>query len=141
MDAAGLRSLCVHLGVSRLRDLRALCLPMAATGSQRVGARRAYAVTAALVAVAAEFPVARVSTGRTDTGRPVRSPGPASHRLLALAGRCRGGGRQQQQQGASRELVTPSGTPSQEPQSRIEPHRPSSCSSETPGYRPRYRGR
>ena len=87
--------------VAGLRDLRPLCLPMAATGSQRVGARRAYAVTATLVAVAAEFPVAWVSTGRTDTGRPVRSPGPASHRLLALAGRCHGGGRQQQQQGAS----------------------------------------
>ena len=89
MDPAGPRS----PSVAGLRDLRALCLPMAATGSQRVGARRAYAVTATRVAVAAEFPVARVSTGRTEAyGRPVRSPSPALHWLLTLVGRCGGGG-------------------------------------------------
>ena len=38
MDAAGLQSLCVRLRVLQLRDLRALCLFMAATGSQKVGA-------------------------------------------------------------------------------------------------------
>jgi len=89
MDPAGPRS----PSVAGLRDLRALCLPMAATGSQRVGARRAYAVTATRVAVAAEFPVSRVSTGQTEAyGRPVRSPCPASHWLLASqAGWCQGG--------------------------------------------------
>ena len=52
MDPAGPRS----PSVAGLRDLRALCLSMAATGSHRVGAGLAYAVTATLVAVATGVP-------------------------------------------------------------------------------------
>ena len=52
MDPAGLRS----PSEAGLRDLRALCLSMAATGSHRVGAGLAYAVTATLVAVATGVP-------------------------------------------------------------------------------------
>ena len=84
MDPAGPRS----PSVAGLRDLRASVLTNGCdwlTKSRREAGLRRNVAT--LVAVAAEFPVARVSTGRTDTGRLVRSPGPAFHWLLALAGR------------------------------------------------------
>ena len=82
MGPAGLRS----PSEAGLRDLRALCLSMAATGSHRVGAGLAYAVTATLVAVATGVPCGSGQYRADRYWSAGTQPGPG---IAPAAGACR----------------------------------------------------